>query len=213
MPNCTLQEAVITITPTSRYGQPFDTAHVETIFVLDAPVPQGEVFLVPGDQLIPNEIMQVLRLAKLDFTPMPKSEVIANLSDFTQQVDQQNKEAAIADAALGLAAVYMKPIQFQPIPNTNFYRLSYDYTIYPDASGNFYVYAKLPFRSFQMPGGGQVRLIVVLPTGAQFDPAETKGIALNGQTVEEQQAVAANGRQVISFFWQNDPDFTVKYHY
>ncbi|MHB1420828.1 MAG: hypothetical protein ACYCX4_14825 [Bacillota bacterium] len=213
MPNCSLQDAVITVTSASRYGLPYDLAHVETIFQLDSQLQPEDVFLVPGDQFIPNEIMNILRLAKLDFTPMSKSEVVANLSDFTQEVTEQNREAVIADAAIGLAAVYMKPVQFQQIGSSNLYRVSYDYTIFPNQDNNFYVYARLPFRSFPLSTGGQIRLVVVLPAGAQFDPAETQGVALNGQVIEEQQAVAANDKQVISFFYQNDPDFTVKYRY
>lgn len=214
MYNCKLQEAVITVNPTSRNGLPYDIAHVETIIITDSPIPPEEIFLVPGSELIPQNILQILQLGnKVDFTPIPKSEVTANLSDFTQHIDQQQKDAVLADAMLGLATVWMKPIQFKPTGNNNFYRLSYDYTLFPSQNGSFYIYTKLPFKGFQMPVGGQVRFTAILPFGAKHDPNETKGIALNNQLVEEQAVTLANNGEVISFYWKNDPDFTVKYNY
>lgn len=209
---CRIQEAVITVNPTSRYGQTFDIAHVETIFLMDNPIPENEIFLVPSDENIPVEILNLIRLAKVSFAPIPKSEITASISDLTQEVEQGQKEAVLTDTALSLAAVYMRPITFQPIGN-NFYRLSYDYKLFPDTSGNFYIYTKLPFRGFDMPQGSQVRFITVLPTGVQVDEAETKGIDLNQQIINEQLVDVASGRRIISFFWQNDPDFTIKYRY
>jgi hypothetical protein len=105
----------------------------------------------------------------------------------------------------------MTPIQLQPVGN-NLYKISYDYSLYPDDQNNFFIFTTLPFKGFNMPQG-QVRLVVVLPTNAQIDPTDTTGTTPNGQTVEEQIANVANGRPVVSFFWQNDPDFTIKYRY
>lgn len=215
MYNCKLQEAVITVSPTSRFGLDHDVAHVETFFLTDSPIPETEIFLIPHRELIPPEILQVLRLGKVNLLPIPKSEVLQNISDFPSEVAGAKRDEAIADAALGIAALYMQPISLKAeVQNQqgSLYRLSYDFTLYPDTNGNFYIYTKLPLPGFTMVQGGHIRFITVLPSGAQYDPNETKGIALNNQVLEEQFANLVNG-QIIGFFWQNDPEFTIKYRY
>ena len=178
---------------------------------MDQPIPESEVFLIPGDIPLPQEVINLNRLAKVSFAPMPKSTVVSNISDIAQEVEQGKKEEVIFDAALSITAVYMRPITFHPIGG-NFYRLSYDYNIYPDPNGNFYIFAQLPFQGFDMPAGGEVRFVVTLPPSSILDQNETKGIDLNQNPIEEQVA-EAQGKPIVWFYYQNDPEFIVKYSY
>lgn len=214
MYNCQLHESVLTVSPTYKYNGKYDLVHVEAIFQTTEPIPDSDIFFVPSLEEVPNHILEILRIGGFSFQPIPKSIVIQEIANFASTIDTENKAETISDAMLGIAAQYMNKVKMNHIGN-NFYHLSYDYALMPNPSdGSFVIKATIPFKGFQMPRGGQVRLITVLPTGAQVNRDLTKGIIANNQVLEEQEPVnVANGRTVVSFFYQNDPDFTIVYRY
>ncbi|QHA90166.1 hypothetical protein [Bacillus sp. N1-1] len=211
MYQCTMQDAVVTIVPTSRYGKEFDTATVQTYFQLSSQLPEEEEFLVPSLEKIPEEDLRLFRAGNVEFAPIPKSVVAQEIKDFQEQVASGNKEEAKSDAFLGLASLYMQPVKMQPVSG-NVYQLNYQYSIYPESDGHFYVRATIPFRGFKMDRG-TVRFTTVLPAGAKYDSEGTKGEAIQGQVLEEQAETFQNGLTVLGFQYTVDPDFVVKYKY
>lgn len=212
MYNCNFVESIITVVDSFKRGKKYDIAHVEYLFSTDTPIPAEELFFVPGIEVMPDNIISILKLGNFEFIPIPKSEVVNSLNNYLQQVQENKKDETLADSMIGISTSYMNTIKPEAI-GTNFYRLSYDYAIYPEKDNSFMIYAKLPIKGFSLPAGGQTRFITVLPINAKPDPAVTKGIALDKQEIQEQSVNVANGRTVISFFYQNDPDFIVKYNY
>jgi hypothetical protein len=206
--NCNTVESIITII----HGQTYDTAHVEYLFSTTTPISPDELFFVPGTQLIPDNIMKILKLGNFQFVPIPKSEVVNSLNNYLQEVQEGKKDETLADSMIAISTSYMNTIKATSI-GANLYRLAYDYAIYPETDGNFIVYSKLPVQGFSLPAGGQTRFITILPINAKYDSAATRGVAFNNPDIQEQATNAANGRTVLSFFYQNDPDFTVKYRY
>ncbi|WP_043933814.1 hypothetical protein [Bacillus sp. EB01] len=213
MYNCLMQDTVLTITPTSRYGKEFDTVRVETFFQLESPLPENEEFLVPGIKKIPDQDLRIFEAGKVQFAPIPKSVVIQEVQDFASQVASGSTDGVRLDALLGLSTMYMEPVKLEAITPGGIYHLSYAYSVYPETDGNFYIYQTLPFKGFNMTRG-TVRLTAVLPAGAVCDYDATNGKDISGTIiVEDESRVFSNGLSVVSFLYQVDPEFTIKYRY
>lgn len=214
--NVQLHETVMTVTPTSRYNLNHDIVHVETFFRTDKPVPEDEVFYVPGNDEVPAHILEILELGGFTFEPIVASEVAKQVSNFGEVIEKGTKEEALADAMIGLGSKYLNQINLKPVSKeTNLYRLSYEYALIPEEDESFVIQTTLPHKGFNMPTRGQVRFVVVLPTSAKCDREVTQGKDPNSTQIIQEQTPAnvANGREVVSFFYQNDPEFTVKYNY
>ncbi len=209
---CLMQDTVITVTPTSRYGQEYDTARVETYFQLESALPENEEFLIPGMTKIPEEDLGLFRAGKFQFGPISKSVVVQEVQDYASQVASGSAEGIRTDIALGLATLYMQPVKLKQI-GPNVYHLSYEYSIYRDpADDHFSIYQTLPFKGFDMPQG-TVRFTTVLPAGVRLHSDATQGKDLVGNIIDDQSQTFANGMTVVSFFYQADPDFLIKYTY
>ncbi|MDM5335734.1 hypothetical protein QUF84_00285 [Fictibacillus enclensis] len=213
MYTCLMQDSVLTVTPTSRYGKSFDTVRVETYFQLENQLPESEEFLVPSLKKIPEQDLQIFKAGKVQFAPMPKSVVAQEVQDYVLQVTTGNVEGVRSDALLGLSAMYMDAVKLEEI-TTGVYHLNYSYSIYPDeVDGYYYIHQLLPFKGFDMPRG-TVRLTAVLPAGAVCDRDGTTGKDISGTVVSEEDAQTfANGLTVVSFLYQQDPEFIIKYRY
>ncbi|MGC4375915.1 hypothetical protein WD019_03085 [Fictibacillus sp. Mic-4] len=103
MYTCHNQETLITVIPTSRHGQPYDIARVEAIFQLDQPITENDLLLVPEMEKIPKDLLEMLKLSKVNLAPMPESYVNEALSDFAQESADPNRDRETSeDAMLGL---------------------------------------------------------------------------------------------------------------
>ncbi|MCP1124574.1 hypothetical protein NKR74_14885 [Bacillus sp. 3103sda1] len=213
MYNCINQETLITIIPTSRHGQPYDKARVEAIFQLSEPITENDALLVPPEmELIPPHIFEMLKLSHVNLAPMTESYITQALSDFaTESSDPSREQETTEDAMLGLVRKYLTKVTPQQIGSDYFYRVSYEYSVYPNENGSYFLYATVPFKGFNMPATSQVRFISILPTGSTV--INTTGKDLNQQILTADQDDVANGKPVVSYFWQNDPDFIVEYKY
>ncbi|UFT98109.1 hypothetical protein KO561_12945 [Radiobacillus kanasensis] len=214
--NVQTHETIMTVTPTYAHNKHHDLVHVETFFRTTASIAEDEVFYVPGKEEVPSHILEILELGGFTFEPIVASEVTSQVSNFADVIAKGTKEEALADAMIGLGSKYLNAVKLKSIgEGTNFYHLSYDYALIPETDGSFVIQTTLPHKGFNMPTGGQVRFVVVLPAGAKCDRAATKGeVPGTTQILEEPTpANVANGREVVSFFYQNDPKFTVKYKY
>ena len=57
-------------------------------------------------------------------------------------------------------------------------------------------------------------MTIIMPLNSQIDSNITEGVAVNGQKIQELITPITNiSRNIISFKYQNDPLFTVRYHY
>lgn len=98
----------------------------------------------------------------------------------------------------------------------------YELAIYPDQNGVFELNLWAPMPSFQVVSGGQVTTTIQLPTNnpngfnAQILEVNAYQADNNGNLVGTIQPVINQDvlfRRIIVWGWQNDPYFTVKYHY
>jgi hypothetical protein len=212
MYNCISQETLITVIPTSRHGQPYDIARVEATFQLDGPIMENDLLLVPQMELIPKRMLEMLKLSRVNLAPMPESYVTKALSDYEVESNDPNRDKETEeDAMLGMVRKYLSKTVPQQIGSDYFYRVSYEYTIFPNESQSYFLYAAVPFKGFELPTHGQIRFICLLPTGSRI--IATTGKDINSQQLQADVDDVAQGKPVISYFWQNDPDFEVEYTY
>ena len=97
--------------------------------------------------------------------------------------------------------------------NSYVYELKYDYKIFPLLNSQEYQFEiRLPFDGIQMINGSRVQLNVLTPLGAVVNTVETRGIDENGQEIQELiQQLQSSNRSIVSFNYQLDPHFLVRY--
>ncbi|MFL6137373.1 MAG: hypothetical protein ACJ74O_06175 [Frankiaceae bacterium] len=81
----------------------------------------------------------------------------------------------------------------------------------PKASDGTYSFTLLaPLSSFTLQTGGTVGVVTLLARGASLVSATATNSSSSEIAVAQQ---SMGGRLVLGWAWQNDPTFTVKYHY
>ncbi|PET71580.1 hypothetical protein COJ46_21890 [Bacillus sp. AFS077874] len=216
--NIRLQDVSVIINGTSRYnGNQYDTVHVETLLVMDEPIPSEETWYVPNGNSVPPEVLNFFKISGIDMNPKKASTILAGTEDIQTESEEGNLQGVIEDSARFMLRAILKKAPLTPIsgsPNT--YLLSYDYKIYPINNSSDYEFTiRVPFDGLKIAeNGGRVQLSIITPIGAQIDESLTKGIDENGQEISELVVPVSNvNRQIVSFAYQIDPDFTVRYRY
>lgn len=216
--NIRLQDVSVIINGTSRYnGNLYDTVHVETLLVMDEPIPLEETWYVPNESSVPPEVLNFFKIAGIDMNPKKASTILQGTEDIREQAEGENLQGVIEDAGKFMLRAVLKKTPLTAIsgsPNT--YLLSYDYKIYPINNTTDYEFnIRVPFDGLIVASnGGRVQLTIVTPIGAQIDPTLTKGVDENGREIGELVSPVSNvNRQIVSFAYQIDPDFTVRYRY
>lgn len=213
-----LQDVNVIVNGTSRFnGNLYDTVHVETLLVMDEPIPAEETWYVPSGVSVPPEVLSFFKATGIDMNPKKASTILAGTEDIKDEAERNDLAGVMEDAARFMLRAIMIKTPLTPLPNaSNTYLLSYDYKLYPINGSNDYEFKlRVPFDGLEVaPNGGRVQLTVMTPIGAQIDPTLTKGIDENGQEIAELVAPAANvNKNLVSFAYQIDPDFVIHYRY
>lgn len=216
--NIKLQDVSVIINGTSRYNEnQYDTVHVETLLVMDEPIPAEETWYVPNNTAVPPEVLSFFNIAGMDMNPKKASTLLAGTEDILQQSEAENLQGVMEDSARFMMRAIMKKSPLTAISGSPYtYLLSYDYKLFPINNGSAYEFdIRVPFDGLKVaPNGGRVQLTIVTPIGAKIDGTLTKGIDENKQEIAELVSPIPNvNRQIVSFAYQIDPDFTVHYTY
>ncbi|OXS56436.1 hypothetical protein B0G93_12113 [Bacillus sp. V-88] len=215
--NIKLQDVSVILNGTSRYnGNQFDTVHVETLLVTDEPIPAEETWYVPNSNSVPPEVLNFFKIAGLDMNPKKASTILAGTEDIKEMSESENLQGVMEDSARFMLRAIMKKAPLTSVAGaTNTYVLSYDYKLYPiNETNDFQFEVRVPFDGLKLSNGGRVQVTVMAPVGAKIDPNLTKGIDENKREISEQIAPLSNvNRQIVSFAYQLDPDFTIYYKY
>lgn len=215
MPNIKLQDVIIFVNGTSRYNQnAFDTVLVKTLLVADEPI--TEDYYVPNGVTANQEILKLLELQGLEVTPFKASTLLQGTEDIREQALNGNPSETLSDAAKLLLLSLLKKSQLVQVPGaTNTYELTYEYKIFPEQQGsNSYSFEiRVPFDGLGIhPQGGRVEVTVVLPRMTELDTQATKGIDEQGVEITEIPYQTSNvNRQIVTFSYQLDPLFTIRY--
>lgn len=215
-----LQDATVVINNTSRFNnKQYDTVRVETLLTTTEPLPPEMTWYVPSGTSIPPEVANLFKAKNIRMFPQREATLLQGTEDIRDQAQAENVLEVLEDASKLLLRAVLKEVPLSPIagsPNT--YTLSYEYKLFPlevdNQNNNFEFYIVLPFDGLEVAQGGRVQMTILTPIGAKINPSETKGIAENGQEISEMVAdISHTNRQVVSFAWQNDPEFFVRYSY
>lgn len=215
MPNITLQDLTAMIHNTSQSnGGQYDLVHVETIIKTDTPISPDKFWYVPSGVTINPIAEAVFKATNISMYPTSEEELLAGTQDIAEQAKASSFDGVLEDSSKLMMLSLMKKQSLEPIVGTtNCYRLAYDYKIFPVAN-NFDFKVQLPFSGLGMIGGSIVQMTIIMPLNSAIDPVATEGVAINGQKIEELITPINNiGRNIISFRYQNDPVFTIRYHY
>ncbi|MFS1519703.1 hypothetical protein V1503_25080 [Bacillus sp. SCS-151] len=215
--NIKLQDVSVILNGTSRYnGNQFDTVRVETLLVTDEPIPAEETWYVPNGNSVPPEVLNFFKVAGIDMNPKKASTILAGTEDIKEMSESANLQGVMEDSARFMLRAIMTKAPLTPIAGaTNTYVLSYEYKIYPISGTNDYKFdIRVPFDGLKLKNGGRVQVTVMAPVRAKIDRKLTKGIDENNKEISELIASLVNvNRQIVSFAYQLDPDFTIYYRY
>lgn len=223
MANIILQDLIATIHGTSRSIQDqtkaFDLVHVETLLQTAEPLAPTSNWYVPNGSSIPPEIADFFKARNISMYPMSEETILQGTEDVINQAKNNQVEETEKDVSMILLRSVMTKSNLELVTGTtNLYRIAYDYKLYPlkTVPNTFEFKVQLPFNGLTIPAGGQakIKMEVILPLDAQVNPDATQGAVVGGQTIQEITTPIQNvGRQVVSFEYHNDPDFTIQYHY
>jgi hypothetical protein len=218
MANIKLQDLTAMLHNTSRFNNnQFDMVHVEILLQTDVPLTPEQQWFVPSGTTVNDTVLEIFKAANLEMYPMSAQKVIDGTQDIIQQAEAGNLPEVINDAAKLMLRAIMVKKSFLPISGSqNLYHLAYDYKLFPIKGTNSFDFkVVLPFDGLGMPNGSKVQMTVIMPIGANIDPAVTEGVAVNNQKINELvQPVGNTGRKMVSFEYQvTDPKFTIRYQY
>lgn len=221
MANIRLQDVTAIINGTSLYnGGLYDTCHVEMLLVSDEPIPPESSWYVPkqDNPTIPPIVAEIFKMTNIKYYPQSEATLTTGLNDTLDQAKNNDLAGVLEDVPRLLLLSILKKANLNPIPNsTNCYMLQYDYKLYPlpDIPNTFEFYVQLPFDTLIVGGGGRVQCTILTPINSLIDTENTKGIPENNAGVIEEHNTNAeySRRPVVSFQFQNDPLFVVRYHY
>jgi hypothetical protein len=93
-----LQDVSVIINGTSRYnGNQFDTVHVETLLVMDEPIPSEEAWYVPNNASVPPEVLNFFKISGLDMNPKKASTILQGTEDIVKQSEEGNLQGVLED--------------------------------------------------------------------------------------------------------------------
>lgn len=209
-----LQTYTAVIHETSRYGLNHDTVHVEILLNTNEPIPADLQWYVPAGINIPKTVLDIIKSSNLQLYPMSSSNLIPGTEDIQIQAENGNLEEVMKDASKLFLLSVLKKSTLTPMDgSTNLYKLSYDYNLYPDSEGNYELHVKLPFDGLNLnPSGGVVSVTAICPLSCSIDSVFTKGIDENGTEISEGIVETFNNK-IISFRYQLDPLFAIRYKY
>lgn len=221
MPNIMLQDVTAIINGTSRYnGNQHDTCHVEMILEASEPIPPELNWYIPkpDNPTIPPIVTEIFKLTNTFYYPQSETTLTQGLGDTLEQAKNNDLNGVLEDIPKLLLLSILKKVNLTPILNsTNCYMLQYDYKLYPLPNiqpPTFEFYIQLPFDTLTVAQGGRVQCTILTPIGSVIDSQNTMGILENQSVIEEHATNAQYSRRpVISFKYQNDPLFKVRYTY
>lgn len=218
MSNIVLQDLTAMIHHTSRFnGNQFDMVHVEILLQTDVPLKPEEQWFVPSGTTVNDTVLQIFKATNLEMYPMSEQKVMDGTRDIIQQAELGNLHGVIEDASKLMLRAIMVKKSFTPVSGSqNLYHLAYDYKLFPTKENPkaFDFKVVLPFDGLGMPAGSRVQMTVITPITAKVEPNTTEGITVNGQKIQElTHDISACQRQIVSFMYQNDPKFTIRYLY
>jgi hypothetical protein len=213
--NIKFQDVTVVVNGSSRYnGNQYDSVMVQTTIITESPL--TESYYVPAGVSLPNPALELIKLQGLEYRPYRASVLTEGTENIIQSSLAGDSTDTLSDSAKLILLSALKERQLEQVAqvgNSYIYELKYDYKIFPLINSQEYQFEiRLPFDGIQMTNGSRVQLTVLTPSGAVVNSVDTKGIDENGQEIQEMvQQLQNTNRSIVSFNYQLDPHFTVRY--
>lgn len=210
-----IQNVKATITETSNYGATSDLVHVDMLIQTTESIPTNKYWYVPNGSSIPPAAQEMFKATNISMYPMSEEKLLQGTEDIKTAAEGGDINNVMMDASKFIMMSILKKVALVPVPETtNIYVLSYDYKVFKNSDNAFEFRIVLPFDGLELVPGGKVQLTVVMPTNACINTAATKGITQDGQElVESIMKTESTNQQIVSFAYQNDPEFIIQYRY
>lgn len=215
MVNIKFQDVIVLVNGSSRYnGNQYDSVMVHTTIITDSPL--TESYYVPAGVSLPNPALELIKMHGLEYRPYRASVLTEGTENIIQSSLSGDTTDTLIDSAKLILLSALKERQLEQVTHTGtsfVYELKYEYKIFPLPNNQeFQFEIRLPFDGITMVNGSRVQLTVVTPSGAVINSVETKGIDDNGQEIQEMiQQLQNTNRSIVTFSYQLDPLFTVRY--
>lgn len=216
MANIQFQDAMIIVNGTSRYNSnAFDTVLVKTFLKTDEPI--LDEYYVPSGVTASPALLDFLKLQNLEVTPFKASTLLAGTEDIQTVALNGDPNGTLEDASKLVLLSLLKKSALVPVAgSTNLYELTYEYKIFPLVSQGladaYEFQIRVPFDGLNMPNGSRVEVTAILPRGAVVNESETHGKDINGVEIAESlYDLPVVNRKAVSFAYQTDPLFTIRY--
>lgn len=202
------------ITNTSKKGLNYDKVYVQTYFETDTAIPENTNWLIPNEVSIPPKISAYLNASEsVPMYPILESDLLQGTEDIIQQSQSGNISEVDSDMQKILQRALLKVSSLEKI-GTNKYFISYNYKLFPDSNNKFKFHYVLPFHGLALPNGKIIQSTVIMPLESIIDFNATKGIAENGQEINETVTkIDYTKKTIISFQYKTDPTFVIQYNY
>lgn len=219
------QDSIIEVV--HRDGE-FDEAFITTTLELAKPLTdkeEGETFLLPMSQDgLQRPIMRYVGDAVDDPTATMTFDTEVDRSEADQQVvealDQlQEVSAEVAEAHQQLAGAIKQTAASMSTTTLRVRqgqtRLRYFTTVkVPKAEDGTYTFETLaPLATFILQNGGQIRVVALLPAGANKQEAIALQVKGEPNTAIKVDEAVVGARTILGWKWQTDPYFRITYKY
>lgn len=209
-----------TILSSSKFGQEYDRVKVLHEIGLQTPLQADETFYIPAKDKPIDTRLNFPDGNITNFAGQRFKDIQDELDKFTQAVKAGDVSMMDEMYKLLKSTTLLAPVVFTQ--GTNVLTFEYELALYPSEDRTFNLELWAPMPTFNVIPGGQVATTIQIPGGNQPFAAtviEAAGYIPDDQGNPTNQTVSKvldqdfGLRHIISWVWQNDPLFKVRYQY
>lgn len=209
-----------TILSSSKYGEEYDRVKVLHEIGLQAPLQEDETFYIPAKDK-PIDTRQNFPDGNItNFAGQRFKDIQDEIARFTQAVKEGNSEAMDELYEVLRSTTLLAPVVYAK--GTKILTFEYELALFPNEDKIFELSLWAPMPTFNVVTSGQVSATILAPGGNQPFGArilEAEGYIPdeNGNPTQQKVTKQINQnlglRHIVSWVWQNDPLFKVRYQY
>jgi len=209
-----------TVLASSKYGEEYDRVKVLHEIGLNAPLPADETFYIPAKDKPIDTRINFPDGNITNFAGQRFKDVQDEIDKFTQAVKEGDAASMDKMYEMLKSTTLLSTVVYKK--GSKVITFEYELALYPDEKGEFNLSLWAPMPSFNVATRGKIAAIIQLPGSSEPFNArilESAGYIpdKNGnptdRTVSKQLDKDYGLRHIISWTWQNDPLFKVRYKY
>jgi hypothetical protein len=202
----------------SKFGLDYDRVRVFHEIGLQQPLVEDERFYIPPSDKALDTRENFPDGTITNFAGQRFKDIQDELDKYTQAVKEGNSQLMDELHKVLKSTTILAPVVFKQ--GTSVLTFEYELALYPNHEQVFDLSLWAPMPTFNVVPGGKVVTMIELP-GSHFNTQvlEAEGYLPDGEGNPTSQTVSKvlnndfGLRQIVSWVWQNDPLFKVRYKY